>query len=103
MKSIHLLFTYGTLQENTIQLELFGRILLGVKDVLEGYKISENKYEDIYPVLFQTKNIADIITGKTYELSSQELEKADNYEGPDYKRVKVTLVSGKKAWVYIGK
>lgn len=103
MKTTHLLFTYGTLQENAIQLDLFGRILIGIKDVLVGYKISENKYEGIYPVLFQTKNTADIVTGKTYELSTLELEKANAYEGLDYKRVKVTLMSGKKAWVYIGK
>jgi len=40
---------------------------------------------------------------KNYQLSNQELEKADVYEGTDYRRIEVTLASGTKAWVYVGK
>ncbi len=99
----HYLFTYGTLQEVEIQLQLFGKIIKGKEDTLIGYKIAEEKYQGIYPMLFNSKNRNDSIKGKIYKLSYSELEKADNYEGPDYKRIKVTLASGTKAWVYVGK
>jgi len=103
MKPIHSLFTYGTLQDASIQLQLFGRIIKGEADSLIGYKISTVKYQGIYPMLYHSKNSNDIILGKTYQLSNQELEKADVYEGTDYRRIEVTLASGTKAWVYVGK
>jgi len=33
-----LLFSYGTLQKEKVQMELFGRLLTGSNDVLEGIK-----------------------------------------------------------------
>lgn len=35
-----LLFSYGTLQLEQVQLETFGRLLKGEKDILEGYKLT---------------------------------------------------------------
>lgn len=103
METPHYLFTYGSLQEAEIQLQLFGRIIKGEKDTLIGYKIAKEKYQGTYPLLFHSKNKNDILKGKVYKLRNTELEKADSYEGPDYKRIKVTLASGNKAWVYVGK
>ena len=40
------LFSYGTLQLQSVQLNIFGRILEGVPDVLTGYKITLVKIED---------------------------------------------------------
>jgi hypothetical protein len=36
---IHLLFSYGTLKLEKVQLENYGRILTGTPDRLNGYKI----------------------------------------------------------------
>jgi hypothetical protein len=36
-----------------------------------------------------------------FEVSTDELLVADKYEPANYKRVKVELDSGKKAWIYI--
>jgi len=36
-----------------------------------------------------------------FELSSGELAAADDYEAADYARVRVTLESGRQAWVYV--
>jgi len=36
-----------------------------------------------------------------FKVSRKELEQADKYEVADYKRVQVTLQSGKSAWVYV--
>ena len=35
-----LLFSYGTLQLEQVQLETFGRLLKGEKDILEDYKLT---------------------------------------------------------------
>ncbi len=43
----------------------------------------------------------DEVSGTLFEISDDELEKADRYEEPasDY-RVEVTLRSGRRAWIY---
>ena len=40
------LFSYGTLQMENVQKETFGRLLVGAKDVLLGYVLSEVKIKD---------------------------------------------------------
>jgi hypothetical protein len=36
-----------------------------------------------------------------FEITPDELKQADDYEVDSYKRVAVTLQSGKNAWVYV--
>ena len=104
------LFSYGTLQKEKVQIELFGRIFQGSEDVLRGYSIStieitdesflskgEQKYQRI---AIQSKNRNDIIKGTVFEITKEELLLADKYEPVDYKRIKVILESGKEAWIY---
>ncbi|MFT6797099.1 MAG: gamma-glutamylcyclotransferase (GGCT)/AIG2-like uncharacterized protein YtfP [Maribacter sp.] len=99
----HQLFTYGTLQEEAVQLGVFSRLLPGIQDTLINYKIAVQKVADRYPTLEHTNNGKDKIIGKIYTLSPEELEKADTYEGEAYERIKITLVSGNKAWAYQAK
>jgi len=104
------LFSYGTLQKEKIQVELFGRLLHGREDVLEGYKISSieiedeaflSKGEDTYQrTLIPSNNKTDKIEGTVFEISEEELLLADKYEPDNYKRIKVMLRSGKQAWIY---
>jgi gamma-glutamylcyclotransferase (GGCT)/AIG2-like uncharacterized protein YtfP len=105
------LFSYGTLQKETVQLELFGRLLTGAKDVLEGYKLASIEITDeaflakgeekFQWTLIRSNDNADLIEGTAFEISGEELLLADKYEPENYKRVKVTLLSGKKAWIYV--
>lgn len=105
------LFSYGTLQKETVQIELFGRLLTGAKDILEGYKISSIEITDeaflakgegkIQKILLPSKDVTDVIEGMVFEISEEELRLADAYEPDNYRRVKVTLRTGKQAWVYI--
>lgn len=105
------LFTYGTLQKEKTQVELFGRILHSSKDVLEGYTISiiEIKDESFLAkdedkqqrTLVATNNKRDTIEGTVLKISGEELKQADKYEPANYKRIKVALASGKEAWIYI--
>jgi gamma-glutamylcyclotransferase (GGCT)/AIG2-like uncharacterized protein YtfP len=106
-----LLFSYGTLQKEKVQMELFGRLLQGTKDVLEVYKISFieikdeaflSKGEDKQQrTLIPSNNKADRIEGSVFEISEEELLLADKYEPANYKRIKVMLRSGKQAWIYL--
>jgi gamma-glutamylcyclotransferase (GGCT)/AIG2-like uncharacterized protein YtfP len=105
------LFSYGTIQKDRVQLELFGQILNGTKDILKGYKTKsieikdesflskgEQKYQ--LTAIF-SDDAKDTIEGTVFEVSEEELLLADDYEPQEYKRVKVKLESGKRAWVYL--
>ena len=104
------LFSYGTLQKEKTQLELFGRVLQGSKDTLKGYKpesieIKDEKFlskgeqqQQLTAVL--TNNNADSMEGTVFEISKEELLLTDKYEPDNYKRINVKLESGKEAWIY---
>ena len=106
------LFSYGTLQQKTVQLDTFGRPLEGKGDVLQEYCISEVKIKDksiiklswkeIHPILIFTGNIKDEVEGTVFRINFSELLMADRYEVDDYSRVEEILKSGTKAWIYVG-
>ena len=94
------LFVYGTLRETSVQKEVIGRFVIGLKDRLEGYKESEIEIKgEKYPVLIPDKT--NSIEGLILSVSSGELEKIDEYETDVYKRIRVALESGRRAWVYV--
>lgn len=107
------LFSYGTLQYEHVQLATFGRKLHGHRDLLLGYKLSRLQItnpevistsgEAIHPVLIHTGNQIDQVEGMVFDISADELQRADTYEVANYKRVQAQLLSGISAWVYIGK
>jgi len=105
------LFSYGTLQLEKVQLESFGRILSGSKDRLKGYTVTSIEIKDasvlkqselqFHPMAIPSENSSDFVEGMVFEISGEELLQADKYEVDDYRRMSVTLESGKKAWIYI--
>jgi gamma-glutamylcyclotransferase (GGCT)/AIG2-like uncharacterized protein YtfP len=105
------LFSYGTLQLEKVQMESFGRILHGSKDALRGYalkfieitdqQVLEQSGQQFHPMAIPSDNSNDKVEGVVFEISYEELLQADKYEVSDYKRISVTLESGKKAWMYI--
>lgn len=104
------LFSYGTLQYETVQMETFGRKLEGNSDFLLGYKLSyveildpkviELSGESVHKILDYTGNSDDTVEGMVFELSEEELHQADSYEVDSYKRVLGELKSGIQAWIY---
>jgi gamma-glutamylcyclotransferase (GGCT)/AIG2-like uncharacterized protein YtfP len=99
------LFTYGTLQHDDIQENLFGRILQGTPETIVGYALQEIEIEEEfgliqYDILVETGNPEDTINGIVYLVTTTELNQADLYEGFHYKRVEVHLQSNQKAWAY---
>ncbi|WP_213998640.1 gamma-glutamylcyclotransferase family protein [Arsukibacterium sp.] len=104
------LFSYGTLQQNNVQLANFGRELSGSKDILQGYVVGEVEITDervlresgkaIHPILRFTGNLNDEIAGTVFELTDAELAQADDYEVDAYTRLNACLKSGTECWIY---
>ncbi|KAF0861790.1 gamma-glutamylcyclotransferase family protein [Pseudomonas sp. LD120] len=105
------LFSYGTLQDRTVQLANFGRELQGSKDAMLGYEQSWVEITDPevlaasgkthHPILRPGTVDSAPIAGTVLRITPEELAAADRYEVADYKRVSVTLASGIQAWVYV--
>jgi gamma-glutamylcyclotransferase (GGCT)/AIG2-like uncharacterized protein YtfP len=105
------LFSYGTLQDESVQLSTFGHTLPGQPDVLKGYRIGHVPIRNT--LLFASKDKyhfnaeftgldADFITGTVFQITTKELDHADLYEATaNYKRIRVKLESGKLAWLYV--
>ncbi len=101
------IFTYGTLQNEGVQLAIFGRILNGVPEVLTGYAkmeiwIQEENQKSIsYPIIKKTDEKNARIEGVLFEITERELHLADDYETAKYQRIYLSFDSGKKGWVYV--
>jgi hypothetical protein len=106
------LFSYGTLQQEEVQLATFGRLLEGRADALPGYATSlfEIKDADVIATSGKTHHFmarpsgkaADEVPGVVFKITPAELAAADSYEVSDYKRIAVRLKSGREAFVYVG-
>jgi gamma-glutamylcyclotransferase (GGCT)/AIG2-like uncharacterized protein YtfP len=105
------LFSYGTLRQENVQLASFGRILSGSPDALPGYASTTIEITDpdvvaksgmkFHPVVAETGNPNDEVPGTLFLITEAELAAADAYEVSDYKRIEVSLRSGRRAWVYV--
>ena len=107
-----LLFSYGTLQQEEVQLSTFGRKLAGEKDLLIGYEPSLVKITDAdeakrlqklhHDNVQKTDDEWSNVQGTVFEVSDDELAKSDAFESQfNYQRVRVALASGNEAWVYV--
>ena len=107
-----LLFSYGTLQQEDVQLSTFGRRLAGESDALVGYEPALVKIEEpaVAAALGKTHhanarhtgNESHRVPGTVFEVSEAELALGDRFEAPfQYRRVLARLASGRDAWVYV--
>jgi hypothetical protein len=107
-----LLFSYGTLQDDQVQLTTFGRLLRGERDELPGFEPSLVKIDDPHLVATSGKTHhanathtgrrESRVSGTVFEITDDELTAADRYEQrAAYKRIAVTLASGQQAWMYV--
>lgn len=110
-KATERLFSYGTLQNESVQLATFGRKLDGRRDALEGYRlqmilIMDQEFvamsgAEYHRNLEFTGSPSDVVEGTVFFVTQRELENADAYEPAGYKRAKVKLRSGPDAWTYL--
>jgi hypothetical protein len=112
LEETNLLFSYGTLQSEDVQVATFGRRLGGRSDALLGYAVTSIPIKDPkvalqtgqshYRNIQLTGNDSDVVEGTVFTVTAKELEEADVYEeDAEYKRVQVLLRSGVTAWVYL--
>ena len=94
------LFTYGTLRDPATQQRLLGRTLGdGAPDTLRGYRLAKlTGIHEVYSIL--QPHAGSVVEGMLFEVSDDELDRLDAYEGEAYQRVSVRLVSKTRAWAY---
>ncbi|MBD9437902.1 gamma-glutamylcyclotransferase [Pseudoxanthomonas sp. PXM03] len=106
-----LLFSYGTLQLESVQRSSFGRRLEGEPDAMPGYTrtmveitdpaVLAASGEHFHPIVSPSDDPSDEVAGTVFRISAEELAAADRYEVADYRRMQVRLASGRDAWVYV--
>lgn len=106
-----LLFSYGTLRDVTVQQAHFGRVLTGHPDRLLGYRVTllEISNPEVvavsgskhHPIVVPSNDLTDTVDGMVFEVTDEELVKADSYEVEAYHRILASLASGDMAWVYV--
>ena len=107
-----LLFSYGTLQRDDVQIATLGRLLHGRADTLVGATLARVPIDDPVVtarlgashhanVVFQGEHTSRV-AGMVFEVSDDELVRVDGYEAPfTYARVRARLASGQETWVYV--
>lgn len=107
-----LLFSYGTLQQEAVQLTTFGRLLGGHADELIGFEPARIAIDDPeivarsgnthYENAVHNGSANSRMSGMVFEVTEAELAAADHYERiAEYSRIEAPLASGKRAWVYV--
>jgi len=107
-----LLFSYGTLQQEDVQLSTFGRLLDAQKDELPRFEPMLVKIDDpqVAAALGKTHhanakfngNEDSHVAGTVFEVTDAELAQVDEYEAAfHYKRIGAKLASGRQSWVYV--
>jgi hypothetical protein len=84
------LFSYGTLQLESVQTATFGRRLAGTSDALRGFELVSLKIEDptvvaisgkaIHTMASFTGRAADVVSGTVLAVTPDEIQHADEYE-----------------------
>ena len=105
------LFSYGTLQQENVQLATFGRRLEGRADALVGFRLDAVAIDDpavvaasglaVHPVAVPTGDPADRVPGTVFLITPDELAASDAYEVDAYARIEAPLASGGTAFVYV--
>src|SRR5882724_2822863 len=105
------IFSYGTLQLESVQMATFGRQLTGSSDALQGFELVLLAIEDPTVIAISGKahhtmatftgRASDVVSGTVLAVTPDELQNADKYEVAAVRRVAVVLQSGVRAWVYV--
>ena len=90
------LFSYWTLQEDHIQLMLFGEVLQTHVDSIEGY-VTLNDYFG-YPRIVEFER--GIVYGKVLEIDEVDFPVVDRYESEAYEKKVVETSKGRQVYVY---
>lgn len=93
------LFVYGTLMRPHVQRKVFGRSIHGDRGALFGYRRSSITTEgEKYPIIVPARGRS--VRGVVLPVSLKDIARADIYEGRMYRRRRVVLLDGTRAWAY---
>lgn len=92
----HKLFAYGTLNLRDVQRWLWGETKQGRVAKLDDYQL--NAYDN--GIYYIDKKFGETVAGKIYELTEEQLESTDRYEGKSYVKDMVNI-NGETVNVYI--
>ncbi len=105
------IFSYGTLQDPVVQEAVFGRRLVCLPDELPGFILDRVRIvdpgviaksgRDEHLILRRSSTAGASVLGSALAIEPEDVAKADAYEVADYRRIAVTLVSGRNAFVYV--
>lgn len=84
---VNRVFSYGTLNLHDVQNWLWGEEKNGKVKQLNDYRL--NTYDN--GIYYITKEFGETVAGKVYEITDEQLERTDSYEGKAYTREKVTI------------
>ena len=94
-------FSYGTLWRSDVQIKEFG-ITFSVDnnlDYISGWDILKIKmYDEIFSIAIEGESI---ISGAIIEVPDHFMKNIDRYEGREYKRIKVTTLTGNNCYMYV--
>jgi gamma-glutamylcyclotransferase (GGCT)/AIG2-like uncharacterized protein YtfP len=99
-----LLFSYGSLRREDVQLAVFGRTLSGRADELLAF--------ELIPAARSGSGHANVVRGAensrvagvAFDVGEAELAAVDEYERrDDYTRIEAPLASGRTTWVYVSR
>jgi len=84
---VNRVFSYGTLNLHDVQNWLWGEEKNGKVKQLNDYRL--NTYDN--GIYYITKEFGETVAGKVYEITDEQLERTDAYEGKAYTRERVTI------------
>jgi hypothetical protein len=104
------LFSYGTLQQASVQLDTFGRPLRGWPDEIVGFELQPFHVADSafaaksgtadHTIVVFNGQPDSRVKGTVLEVTEAELAMSDAFEPEGYTRLEAALASGTRAWVY---
>ena len=96
-------FSYGSLQQEAVQLATFGVLLPGVAAEITGFELAHlerggKRLANVVPSGIPGNRVS----GTLFDFTAAQLAVADVYERTDnYVRIEVPLAAGGEAWVYV--
>lgn len=85
VKRPNMLFAYGTLNIHDVQRSLWGEAKSGKPFVLDDYELK--MYEN--NIFYIERKLGERVSGKLYELTDEQMEVTDWYEGKAYDKTTI--------------
>ena len=94
-------FVYGTLCDAKVQKQVLGYEPSSSHNAITGFRLERIELDNIhYPIMVQYPLSETRISGLCLEINDDDLLLLDDYETSAYRRIRVKLADGFRAWMY---